>query len=618
VILGAGGSTRSSSSGGCYSFADTVTPEQASLVQQVVSLVPCIEWLCSSLATGNSNSSGNSLFLISHLRLARDLLQSLLSQQEATATADKSKDQRSSSLVLSSSMKNLEWKRLIWGYRSTRALVYLAETTAGNDDDLIIHDILAQHQQQQHQLLRDGAFSLDCNDCEFGTAWLEFAISWSGLHKTPWSSCVAAEARTLIAQARACITLAESEWGRQSLPLEHWILELAQADAEVASLAGGLLTEAQNLYFRVLEATIDLNKDAIVDPTLVRILQSKCYSGLVSLSLRSTSGEQLLASMPEEDMRTSVGLARRNLDLLQSIEMDAYVASLYLWKSVEATKSSIRFQLAFVRQQVADCLLRKGLANEAQTFLEDAVRLSPDDAGAALALGAFRLRVMFFGENRSSSDVAKAAQIQLLKAAKLDANKPSPFALLGYWYEYVGDEKRALGCYSKALLLDPSHPVAGRGLLRLKHLVSLLPLLEKATDSGMSTSGWAWRALGVHKAMDEGNDDLAVVSFLQALRSRDVQNPSTEPLSIFFYSPFSPREPDKQEFVDASADLAASYRRLGRFTASLRSYYSALEASGEIPSGAILNACAHGTWKVAIVHRTYHPTDCTFLLRSRN
>jgi tetratricopeptide (TPR) repeat protein len=239
---------------------------------------------------------------------------------------------------------------------------------------------------------------------------------------------------------------------------------------------------------------------------------------------------------------------------------------------------------------------------DAESFLIDAVRASPDDPGAVFALGAFRLRIMFFHSADGEPHVSKptlssAARDQLLIAAKLDANRASPFALLGYFFEYAKDEKRAVGCYTKALMLDPSHPVAGRGLLRLRPSESLLNLLQKSTDSGSFLSGWAWRALGIHMSMVDGNDELAAVSLIQALRCGDIRNPNADELSIFYFSPFSARESDCWEFVTASADLAACYRRLGRFTASLRSYYKALDAAGErYASSPVLNACAQGTF----------------------
>jgi len=54
------------------------------------------------------------------------------------------------------------------------------------------------------------------------------------------------------------------------------------------------------------------------------------------------------------------------------------------------------------------------------------------------------------------------------------------------------------------------------------------------------------------------------------------------------------------EFAKTEAELAASYRRLCRFTASLRSYFSAIEAAatvsagGEFDYGVLLCSCAHG------------------------
>jgi|Transcript_12017 hypothetical protein len=78
----------------------------------------------------------------------------------------------------------------------------------------------------------------------------------------------------------------------------------------------------------------------------------------------------------------------------------------------------------------------------------------------------------------ASPEEQKLAQTQMLKSAKIDSGKP---ALLGVWYEVQNDLKRAVGCYSKCLLLDPANPVAGRGILRLKSPTEAQKLCEAAT-----------------------------------------------------------------------------------------------------------------------------------------
>jgi tetratricopeptide (TPR) repeat protein len=235
---------------------------------------------------------------------------------------------------------------------------------------------------------------------------------------------------------------------------------------------------------------------------------------------------------------------------------------------------------------------------DAQTVLENAVRDAPQDTNAALALGAFRLRVTLFGDTISFDSSSKAAQIQLLQAAKMDSSQAGPFALLGYWYELMEDKKRAVGCYSKALLLDPCHPVAGRGILRLAPRHSLTKVLDKAIASGSAVVGWAWHAVSRQKAMVEGDDNMALVSLLNALRCRDLDCPSSEPLSVFYAEPSHPELPSRMELSHCLADLAACYYRLGRYTASLRSYHSAIYEAGERCSSSLLCCCAQGAYPV--------------------
>jgi tetratricopeptide (TPR) repeat protein len=186
------------------------------------------------------------------------------------------------------------------------------------------------------------------------------------------------------------------------------------------------------------------------------------------------------------------------------------------------------------------------------------------------------------------------AQAHLLKAAKADQTKASPFALLGYWYERANDPTRAVGCYSKALLLQPSHPVAGRGLLRLKGFDTMRTVIDKATSDVSPLTGWAWLSFGTHKAKVEGDDDLAVLSLVTALRCRDISSPSSDNLSYFYSDPHHPQVPGVSEYVSAEIELAGCYRREGRFTASIRCYELAIDAAGEAVTGSTLCACAQG------------------------
>jgi len=289
------------------------------------------------------------------------------------------------------------------------------------------------------------------------------------------------------------------------------------------------------------------------------------------------------------------GIARKSLEKLEAIAPSDDGTTLFLWRSESFLVSALRFQIAGARQLIADALLRSGNAVGAQSFLEDAVKDAPEDTGAAFALGAFRLHMAFFGDDRSP-EMEKAAQVQLLQAAKLDSTKAGPFALLGYWYEYKKDVKRAVGCYSKALLLDPSHPVAGRGVIRLAPADSLKKVFDKAIATGSAVVGWAWHAVALQKAMVDGEDTMAVVSLLNTLRCRDLERPEAEPQSEFHASPEHPELPSQMELSRCLSDLAACYYRLGRYTASIRSYHSAIEKAGDRVSSSLLCSCAHGTF----------------------
>lgn len=207
----------------------------------------------------------------------------------------------------------------------------------------------------------------------------------------------------------------------------------------------------------------------------------------------------------------------------------------------------------------------------------------PGNFEAAFALAAFHLRIML--GNKDGKNEVKQTKTLLLKAAKLDTTKPQTFALLGIWYETQDDTARANGCYQKALGLDSSHPVAGRGIQRLIVKDQAYPFYERAAKQNSSTVGWAWRALANHKSRGEGDDTTAVVCLQQALRCRDIQAPGNDNLSIFYENPTSvSTDSSSQLYCEASetwAELATCYRILGKHSAALRAY----EAADAISNG---------------------------------
>jgi tetratricopeptide (TPR) repeat protein len=549
---------------GCVeAFLDTSSPkEEREMLEAAAVVIPSIEWMC---CARNQNKLMFSLTLLS-------FTQDVLSVMSNKAT--KKYKELSSLSVVKSTLDAGEKDILILdsALATTRVLVVLGTASSGRS---IIAAAVTRHDKADSGR-RDG---------EFGSSFMEFLLSWSGVHLSPWQFCSLSEARNQVRKARACLERATTDWGRSASPLETILLDLGEADVEGTSFTGGMIGDAKKLYGQVLDAVGQFNELESVHRDLIR---SRCYSGLATLALNHQGSE---AFEPVSEMGEKPDdIARMGLDLLQQMILGSEVSPFYLWGSQSATESAIRFQVAKSRQLIADALIRRGSAKEAQKFLEDAVQDAPADSGAAFAFGAFRLRMMFFGGERSSVS-EKAAQIQLLKAAKLDSSKAGPFALLGFWYEYFQDMKRATGCYSKALLLEPAHPVAGRGLLRLKDPEDLTAVFDDAINSESSLNGWAWRAVGLQKAMEEDEDELSIVSLLKALRSRDIEHPEAESLAIFFSSPTQPQL-SSTEAVEVSAELAACYRRLGRYTAAIRTFHVAIDRAGEKAPPSLLCACA--------------------------
>jgi tetratricopeptide (TPR) repeat protein len=549
---------------GCIkAFLDTSSPiEEKEMLEAAAVVVPSIEWMC---CARNQNKLVLSLTLLS---FTQDVL-SVVSNK-----ARKKFKELSSLSVVKSALEAGEQDLLILESALSTTRVLLVLGTGGSGRSIVVAAVTRSDKADSGRL-----------DGEFGSAFLEFLVSWSGIHQSPWQFCRLSEARKQVRKARACLERATSDWGRSASPLETILLDLGEADVEGTCFTGGMIGDARRLYEQVLDAVDQFSELKSVHRDLIR---SRCYSGLATLALNHPGSEEF--DSVGEVGKEPDDIARMGLDLLQELSLGSEVSPFSLWGSQNATESAIRSQVAKSRQLIADALIRRGSATEAQKFLEDAVQDAPADSGAAFAFGAFRLRMMFFGGERSSvSD--KAAQVQLLKAAKLDSSKAGPFALLGFWFESLQDMKRATGCYLKALLLEPGHPVAGRGLLRLKDPDALKAIFDDAINSDSSFNGWAWRAVGLQKALMEDEDELAIVSLLKALRSRDIEHPEAESLAIFFSSPTQPQL-TSTEMVEVSAELAACYRRLGRYTAAIRTFHAAIERAGEEAPSSLLCACA--------------------------
>ena len=361
------------------------------------------------------------------------------------------------------------------------------------------------------------------------------------------------------------------------------LLRLAKADVE-CQLPGGYIPEGEKLYVEVSSVLNDFSCD--VQKEVTAILKAHCFCGLSRIALIGIDDTTGVTQSADRYARVCLGV----LDI--SFEGDAILSE---WRDPGFLRSSASFHVCAARQLVAESMLRESKPDEAKQFLEEAVKGSPLDYDAAFALGAFRLRLVFSQGNASSDHEKKIAQTQLLKAAKLNTNKADPFALLGVWYEKQADAKRAIGCYSKALLLDSTHPVAGRGMLRMKPYKEIEHLCTAATSDTSPVNGWAWKALAKSKAMVEGDDEKAAICLQQALRSRDISASSSESLSFFFTNAHGDGCVPSDECAETCAELAFCYRRLGKYSAFFRAYNSADESfdRGMLPPS-VLCAWAHG------------------------
>eukprot|EP00977_Amphora_coffeiformis_P026798 scaffold30342_cov157-Amphora_coffeaeformis.AAC.5 len=405
-------------------------------------------------------------------------------------------------------------------------------------------------------------------DADRGVTFLGSLLSWSGFFRTSWEFCIVPEARIMIQKSRLVLDRAQSMYKRRALAIENILLDLAEADIESSTLKG----KALELYRKTADSS-----DAQQDSVLSALVRAKCHLSIARLEPKkeAESGNDMTIR------------AKESLSALQSLASND--SPLCIWKFPGIQHAAIRFQIVLSRQFIAEVLVQVGRLQEAG----DAVKDAPSDQVASFALGSFLLRMVFF-HGQSSPDAQKLAQTQLMKSAKLDSSKAGPFALLGYWYESRGDAKRSVGCYAKALILDPSHPVAGRGMIRLAEESAKMKIIEKAIASASSLNGWAWLSIGILKAKFEGNDELAVSALLKATRARDIEDPYSDSLAVFYSGPARSDGPSHSELVKALIELSACYRRLGRCSAELRTLHSALVVSGEERPWSLLHACAQG------------------------
>ena len=412
-----------------------------------------------------------------------------------------------------------------------------------------------------------------------GAPFALFLISWSGTFQhPPWPFCTITQGRVICRTARECLELSRDVWGRTTTMIENALVKLGEADLE-SLLPGGDVAKGEDIYNSVL---ISLKAKIVgADQSVVDFLKAHCLLGLSRVALSGIFSSNSTKSDEEEE--NSIAYANESLNILNRFRNKE---SLPL-----PIPTSLVLYICTSRQLVAEALIREGKLAEALTFLEQAVVDAPLDYDTTFALGSFRLRALM-NCNRSNVDGGnlRAAQLQLLKAAKLNPKKADPFALLGILYEISGDKKRAIGCYSKSLVIESSHPVSGRGLLRLEPFNDVKDLCIAATQSMSLMSGWAWLAIGLYNSLSKGNDDAAVVCLQQALRARDIEMMRYQNLGIFYSIP-NPADFNRLTELGLTwAELAGCYRRQNKYSASLRAYNLASKAcNGKIPP---MTACA--------------------------
>jgi len=423
-------------------------------------------------------------------------------------------------------------------------------------------------------------------DAKFGVPFLLFLSCWSGLHHSPWSCFNISQARSIMRHVHTNMKHAEEIWGRKLTFIEETLLYIGEADSESGFLSGGMSAIAKKLYDSSLTRLVQNDKDP-----MHTLLKAHCASCNARLQLIDTIEDSHWVQSAET-VKTSMG------ELQQILTCMSDPSYFYLWRETSSLQSSIEYHILLKMQLVAELLLEGKRPQDAKGFLEDASKDSPQNYDVAFSYGSFLLQMALYNTDFESPGILQKAQRQLLKAAKLNVNKVDPFALLGFWYEVQNDTKRAVGCYSKALLIDPSHPVAGRGILRLKSSRDVSTLRNNAMNQSIFQNGWAWKSLGDSKAFVEGDDERAVLCYQQALRARDIGSPKQHRLNPFFALPSRGVDSEYRECSSTWASLGGCYRRLGKHSASVRAFQS---ASDNFPSD-LSYFCSWAQGMYALLH----------------
>lgn len=550
-------------------FLDSTMTEYKSMLENMACLCPLAEWMSQGMLSEDQVDS-DSQFDRVMLVLVRDILAVLHSE----ATTDQR--EKSESVVASSvGIKQRRTKRLEVNLACCSNMLALSGNCLGKTLRSVVDQAIGRLNR-----LHDNDSSVELDGS--GIFCLDFLICWWGLQRMPWTFCTLPESRNIIKRTRRAFNVLQEKWGRPMTLLERCLADLGEADAEGIYFEGGLPVIAKSGYQRVLSEAEQLPND-----TVKQLLVAVSTAGLAAVRFMQSSRVVLDKAERVE------GFVQDALQLSMKLLKGGHSRKLHLWTDESTVRASLEFQIAALRQFLANILIKNGDEAAAATLLEEAVLDAPDDASAATALGTHRLRIMLFAKEPSPVD-AKAAHVQLMKAARLDSSSPDPFALLGYWYERMGDKQRAIGCYTKAVLLEPSQPVAGRGLLRLAKAETLVAPIAQAINTGSPLSGWAWRVTATQKAQKEGRDDLAILAYLNCLRCRDIDRPQHEPHGIFFSDPANPSHATADEKSVVLGELATCYRRLGRFTAAIRTFHVAIEEGGESVLPSIFCGCGQG------------------------
>lgn len=277
---------------------------------------------------------------------------------------------------------------------------------------------------------------------------------------------------------------------------------------------------------------------------VLRLILAKSYSRSKKKVTAIEVYSQILKDDPK-NIEAMKGLGEIYVDQKEYNEAEKWFHAML---SIDNQSDEAKLQLGLIQFQL-------GNKEASKDAFKDAVQLNDQNYLAHHWLG--RMYWDIGGEFRKDKAYA---QTQFLLSAKLQPSFAPNFGYLGHFYKQVeNDTEKAKRCYQKGFSLDALNQDCGVALsdLYLENKQHALAVsLYREVTSKSNRAAWAWHRLAIHQLAKQQFDE-AVISFQTTLR--------VQPKDPFCWQ-----------------GLAETYRRQGKYMASLKAFERAAELNSTL------------------------------------